>query len=95
MVPISLNGDTLTADVFLNYSKITLDNIPRWTPIKKRVKLIQGYPIAINLPRENWSANFSRDGEKYNIYGYSDYERYVNEYLLISFDSIKNKEVTE
>ena len=90
VVPIALDADTLTADLFLNYSKITLnDNIPRWTPIKKRVKLIQGLPLAIDLPKENWSANFTRDGERYDIYGYSDYERYVNEYLLISFDSIK------
>jgi hypothetical protein len=89
VVPISLDDDTLTADIFLNYSKITLDNIPRWTPIKKRVKIIQGFPLAINLPKENWSANFVRDDEKYDIYGYSDFERYVNEYLIISFDSVK------
>ncbi len=91
VVPISLNEDTLTADVLLNYNKISLnDNIPRWTPIKKRIKLIQGYPsVAINLPKENWSANFTRDSESYDIYGYSDFERYVNEYLLISFDSVK------
>ncbi len=91
VVPISLNEDTLTADVFLNYSKISLDdNIPRWTPIKKRIKLIEGnLPIALDLPKENWSANFTREGERYDIYGYSDFERYVNEYLLISFDSVK------
>lgn len=91
VVPISLNEDTLTADVFLNYSKISLnDGIPRWTPIKKRIKLIEGNPpIALDLPKENWSANFTREGEKYDIYGYSDFERYVNEYLLLSFNSVK------
>jgi hypothetical protein len=89
VVPISLDEDTLTADVFINYSKITLDDTPRWTPIKKRLKIIQGIPLAINLPKENWSANFIRDGEKYDIYGYSDFERYVSEYLILTFDSVK------
>ncbi len=90
IVPISLNADTITADVLLNYTKINLnDNIPRWTPIRKRVKLIRGFPVAINLPKENWSASFTRDREKYSIYGYSDFEQYVNEYLVVSFDSIK------
>jgi len=92
VVPISLNEDTLTADVFLDYLKITLDDIPRWTPIKKKVKLTRELPLAINLPKENWSANFIRNGEKYDIYGYSDYERYVNEYLIISFESLKQIE---
>jgi hypothetical protein len=90
VVPIALDIDTLTADVFLNYSKISLnDNIPRWTPIKKRIKLLQGVRYAIELPKENWSANFTRSGDKYAIYGYSDFESYVNEYIVISFDSIK------
>ncbi len=91
VVPVSLNEDTLTADVFLNYSKISLDDdIPRWTPIKKRIKLIEGnLPVALDLPKENWSANFTREGERYNIYGNSDFERYVNEYLLLSFHSVK------
>ncbi len=90
VVPIALNADTLTADVFLTYSKISLnDNIPRWTPVKKRLKLIQGSHIAIELPKENWSANFTREGEKYAIYGYSDFESYVNEYLFISFNSLQ------
>jgi len=90
VVPIALDIDTLTADIFLNYSKISLnDNIPRWTPIKKRIKLLQGVRYAIELPKENWSANFTRSREKYAIYGYSDFESYVNEYIVISFDSIK------
>ncbi len=93
VVPIALNEDTLTADVFLNYTEINLnDNIPRWTPIRKRIKLLQGYPTAIKLPKENWSANFTRDGNKYAIYGYSDFEKYVNQYIIISFDSVKQIE---
>jgi len=91
IVPISLNKGNLLADVFIDYKKIKLDdNIKRWTPIKKRIQipLVLGR-VSINLPKENWSANFTRKGEHYDIYGYSDYERYINEYLNIK---ILNKE---
>jgi len=89
VVPISLEDDTLTLDIILDYSKITLDNIPRWTTIKKRVKYQPDLPLVITLPKENWSANFTRDGEVYDIYGYSDVEKYIREFLIISVEFAK------
>ena len=90
-VPISYHSDSLTIDLFLDYSKISIDDIPRWTPIKKRIILVKNYPVRIDLPKENWTANFIRNGDKYDIYGYSDFERYVNEFLIISFNSIEKE----
>lgn len=91
IVPIDIKGDSLTADLFLNYTKLNLnDEISRWTPIKKRVTIHTKYGGSIELPKENWSANFSRGGEQYDIYGYSDYEKYVNEILYIKINDIKD-----
>ncbi len=86
LIPISYTNDTLTVDLFLVYSKLNLnDGIQRWTPIKKRLSFISWSKI--QLPKENWSANFSRQGEDYDIYGYSDFERYINEYLFITLET--------
>ena len=42
----------------------------------------------IDYPHENWSAVFSRGGENYEIYGYSDYEKYVKEMLSIKLQKV-------
>lgn len=89
IVPISLNDDSLTADLFIDYSKLNTGNIPRWTPVKKRITIHRGSGIKIDLPKENWTANFVRDGERYDIYGYSDFEKFINEYLIITLNSIE------
>lgn len=91
IVPINLINDSLTVDIFINYSKLNLDDgISRWTPIKKRITINNEWKMSsIVLPKENWSAFFSRNGKEYEIYGYSDYERFINEYINIK---ILNKE---
>jgi len=91
IVPINITEDSLTYDLFLNYSKLNLgDGIPRWTPIKKRITVSKYWSFAeVELPKENWSANFTRKGEQYNIYGYSDFEQFVNEVLCIKFKVLK------
>jgi len=91
IVPINLINDSLTVDIFINYSKLNLDDgISRWTPIKKRITINNEWKMSsIVLPKENWSAFFSRNGKGYEIYGYSDYERFINEYINIK---ILNKE---
>jgi hypothetical protein len=78
--------EKITVDVYIYYNKLAINQVPRWTPLKKRLTLVNSIPVMIELPKENWSAHFSRQGEKYNIYGYSDYERYVHEYIFVSFD---------
>lgn len=87
LVPISYKNNILTADLFINYKKINPDEVARWTPIKKRITIQKDVGIRISLPKENWSANFIRSGEKYDIYGYSDYERFVNESIIINFEN--------
>ncbi|GBD91802.1 hypothetical protein BMS3Abin04_02534 [bacterium BMS3Abin04] len=91
IVPISMTDDSLTCDLFLNYSKLNLnDGIPRWTPIKKRITVSKDLAFAeVVLPKENWSANFTRKGERYDIYGYSDFEQFVDEKLQIKFKVLK------
>jgi len=89
IVPISIAADTLEADIFISYTKLQIDDVIRWTPSKKRIKMLLNTPVKIELPKENWSANFERGGEKYDIYGYSDYEKYADEYLILNFTSIK------
>ena len=78
----------MSVDVYIYYKKLAINQISRWTPLKKRLKLIPDYPVMIELPKENWSAHFTRQGEEYNIYGYSDYERFVNEYIYVSFEKL-------
>ena len=89
IIPVSFSADTLMADLIINYSKMKTDDINRWTPIKKRLKLVKKLPLEIELPKENWSINYKRDSEVYDIYGYSDYERYVSEYLVIHYNTKK------
>ena len=93
IVPIDLVGDSLTFDLFINYSKLKLnDDIPRWTPIKKRLTIDNDWGMtSIALPKENWSANFTRDGEHYDIYGYSDFERFVKERLHVKYEVLNNR----
>ena len=80
--------EKVTVDVYIYYKKLAINQISRWTPLKKRLKLIPDYPVMIELPKENWSVHFTRQGEEYNIYGYSDYERFVNEYIYVSFEKL-------
>ncbi|RJP70232.1 MAG: hypothetical protein C4539_06485 [Ignavibacteriales bacterium] len=87
LVPISYKEDVLKADLFINYKKINPDETERWTPIKKRITIQKDVGTRISLPKENWSANFTRSGEKYEIFGYSDYERFVNESIIINFEN--------
>ncbi len=89
IVPVSFNKDTLVADLFITYSKLKTDGVNRWTPIKKRLKLVKNLPLEIELPKENWSMNFTKGSEFYDIYGYSDFERYVSEFLVIHFNTKK------
>ena len=85
LVPISATNDGITADLFIQYTKLNIDDgIPRWTPIKKRIIIPHGKGLRIDLPKENWSANFTRASEQYDVYGYSDYERYIDETIVIS-----------
>jgi hypothetical protein len=97
-LPISIENDSLVADLYITIEKINLDDeIARWTPIHKRVKMKINKYITSNintnkynasfmfkLPEENWSAFFSRNGENYEIYGYSDYERFIDEFINIT-----------
>jgi hypothetical protein len=84
IVPISMKTDTLTVDIFVTYEKLNLnDNFQRWTPIKKRLAINKSYGARLEMPKENWSASFTRKDEHYDIYGYSDFEKYVNEWLII------------
>jgi hypothetical protein len=93
IVPIKLTGDSLTYDLFLNYSKLNLgDGISRWTPIKKRITIARDWAFAeIKLPKENWSANFTRGGERYDIYGFSDVESYIDESVRIKFKLLRKE----
>jgi hypothetical protein len=88
VVPASISKDSLTADVYIYYKKMNIDDLQRWTPFKKRVILKKGEPVYVMLPKENWNAVFTRLDEKYEIYGYSDFEKYVNEYVCLVFNSI-------
>jgi len=104
-LPISIKRDSLAGDLFITTEKLKIgDEIERWSPIHKNVKMkiIQKNrrnistnrfwaSLIFELPKENWSAFFSRNGEKYEIYGYSDYERYMNEYIniVISTDEVE------
>ena len=104
-LPISIERDSLAGDLFITTEKLKIgDEIERWSPIHKNVKMkiIQKNrrnistnrfwaSLIFELPKENWSAFFSRNGEKYEIYGYSDYERYMNEYIniVISTDEVE------
>ena len=92
LIPKSTSGDTVICDLFLSYRKISGAPLPRWTPIKKQLRCVKGTPIRIDLPKENWGISALLFGEKYEIYGYSDYERFVNDYLIITVKSItRNK----
>lgn len=89
IVPISSSEKGLLVDLFIQYAKICVeDGILRWTPIKKQLLIPSNWNMAaVELPKENWSAVFSRENEKYEIYGYSDYERYITETLYIKVNN--------
>lgn len=86
IVPSGYERDTLTAEVFISCRKLNIDGLQRWTPIKKRLKIVRDYGVNIDMPKENWTAAFSENGESYQIYGYSDFERFVNEFIYINFE---------
>jgi len=97
-LPVAIEDDSLVGDLFITIEKLKIgDEIERWSPIQKRVKMKMNKrntnsistnryyaSLMFQLPKENWSAFFSRNGEKYEIYGYADYERFINEYIYIS-----------
>jgi len=88
IIPISYENGILTADVISNYSKLNLrDGTRRWTPFKKRIEF-KFKEAFIDYPHENWSAIFTRGNESYEIYGYSDYEKYVSEILSITLQKV-------
>ena len=97
-IPTSIEEDSLIGNLFITIKKLNInDEVERWSPIQKRIKMKivkrNRNNISTNhffsslifkLPKENWSAFFSSDGEEYKIYGYADYERFVDEYIYIS-----------
>ncbi|KAF0153581.1 MAG: hypothetical protein FD143_113 [Ignavibacteria bacterium] len=84
LIPINYTKNKLTADVIVDYAKLNLnDEIPRWSSFKKRL-VFDHNRCLIEMPQENWSAVFTKEKDKYEIYGYSDYEKYVSELLFIS-----------
>lgn len=93
-IPVKFAGDTLTADIIADYKKINVDNddVPRWTPFKKRVNVkLSEKLISLIMPNENWTVNMERRGEKYTVFGYSQYEKYVKEIILFNIKNF-NKE---
>lgn len=88
LIPISYEKGKLIADVIMDYTKLNLnDEIPRWSPFKKR--LVFDFQLTqIEMPQENWSAVFTKGNDHYEIYGYSDYERYVSELLFINLNNV-------
>jgi hypothetical protein len=85
VVPIALSKDSLTLDLIVRCSKINLeDGLPRWAPFKKRLVMNINWGAFLELPKENWSAVFTRKGDYYEVYGYSDYERYILEIINLS-----------
>ncbi len=91
IVPISYENDELTVDLFIKWEKLNIgDFLQRWTPIKKRIVInyVNSWNVYFNLPKEKWTANFTRDGQNYDISGYYDYEKYIDETLNIVFKNI-------
>jgi len=91
IIPIGMSNDSLTVDVIVDYKKLNIinDDVPRWTPFKKRIKTCVKEPyISLSFPKENWTANFIRQNEKYQIFGYSEYEKFVKEVLLLEYKII-------
>lgn len=104
-LPISVEGDSLIGELFISVKKLNLnDKIERWSQIHKKVKMKINVrntnnissnrywaSLIFQLPKENWSAFFTRSGEKYEIYGYSDYERFINEFINITLSLEEEK----
>jgi hypothetical protein len=85
IIPVSMSNQGITADIYIKYNKLNLeDDFNRWTPFFKRIEIPIKGGVRIDLPKENWTANFTRSGEQYDIYGYSDYEKFIDETLYIS-----------
>lgn len=88
VIPISYNEGKLTIDAIVNYSKLDLkDGIQRWSPFKKRLVIEHGMEN-LDMPQENWSAVLTSNKEKYEIYGYSDYEKYISEILFVKLNKV-------
>jgi hypothetical protein len=97
-LPTSIEQDSLVGKLFISVEKLNIDDeIERWSPIYKNVKMkinkrrTQSITtnqfwasLLLQLPNENWSAFFSRGGELFEIYSYSDYEKYMSEYINIT-----------
>ena len=103
IIPIVYWQGSLTLDLIVDYSKLSLnDNIARWSPFKKRITIktsddylsysFLGEDRFIEMPEENWSANFSIGNDKYNIYGYPDYNKTIKEFLFIKLDDVSEEE---
>jgi hypothetical protein len=87
IIPISFSNEGIIADVLIDYAKLNLeDDFKRWTTISKRITIPYKSGVKIEIPKENWTANFSREGEKYEIFGLSDYEKYFNEIITITIN---------
>ncbi|MCP4971383.1 MAG: hypothetical protein GY932_12430 [Arcobacter sp.] len=83
VVPIKYNNNELTVDVFIGYGKIWgfFPNL-----IKKRLTIEKGKKIKLKIPdlKKIYKANANKTN--YEIDTYEDYEKYVNEYIVISFE---------
>lgn len=96
IVPISFVNDELTIDVFVKWEKLNIgDFIQRWTPIKKRIVInyADSRNVFFNLPKEKWTANFTREGTQYDISGYYEYEKFIDETINISFKKINKEKI--
>lgn len=83
IVPIKYEGNDLSIDVFIEYQKF-------WgffpNPIKKRLTIGKGEKLKLEIPNLKRIHKFGVNKRKYEIDTYEDYEKYVNEYIVISFE---------
>ncbi len=83
VVPIEYRKDNLLLDVFIEYTKVK-GFFPR--PIKKRLTIGKGGKLKLEIPTPKTLYRFNVNLEDYEIDGYEDYDKYVNEYIVISFE---------
>lgn len=84
IIPVIENKDHIVVDIYVEHKKLALEeNFNRWTPIYKRIEIPLKGGVRLDIPKENWTANFIRQGERYNIYGMPDYEKFIDETIYI------------
>ncbi|MCP4971150.1 MAG: hypothetical protein GY932_11200, partial [Arcobacter sp.] len=88
VVPIKYDNNKLTMDVFIEYGKIW-NFFPN--PIKKRLTIGKGEKLKLEIPDLKKIYKFSANKKVYEIDTYEDYEKYVNEYIVISFEYAEKK----